>query len=106
MVTDAIDRKDWDALRRLAKPGTRAIQSVRMWENSERVGHSLHVAKLLRVENHSKYYLDGEPCIIYSFELQSEDGRPGVHQLQVAVRDEAGKSTQLWIFGTSDGESE
>lgn len=101
MVTNAFNRADWGALRRLAKPGMKANEYIKLWESYERAGHPVRVGKLLSVEKNSQYYLDGKPCTTYSFELESKDGTPSVHRLQVVVREKGGKSTILdfWNFG-------
>lgn len=96
VVTAAINHEDWVALRRLAKPGMRANDYIPKWEKNP-----VRVGKLVRVERDAKYDLDGKPCTIYSFDWESKDGTRGVHQLQVLVREENGKSTILdfWNFG-------
>jgi hypothetical protein len=101
VVTNAINRADWDVLRRLAKSGMIANGSIRSWENYEHTGYPVRVGKLISVEKESQYDLDGKPCTKYSFELESKDGTPSPHQLQVLIREEGGKSTLLdfWNFG-------
>jgi hypothetical protein len=100
-VTNAINREDWDALRRLAKPGMRANEYITMWENSAKAGHPLRVGKFFGIGEESKYPLDGKPCTMYTFQLESKDGTPSPHDLQVLVRNEGGKSVILdfWNFG-------
>ena len=100
-VTTAINKEDWVALRKLAKPGMRANEYISSWENSARAGHSVCVGKLLNVEKDSQYYLDNQPCTTYSFALENRDGTPNPHWLQILIREEDGKSTLLdfWNFG-------
>jgi len=95
-VTAAINKQDWVALQRLAKPGMKANDYIPKWEKNP-----VRVGKLISVEKDSKYYLDGKPCTIYSFNWETKDGTPSLHQLQVLVREEDGKSTILdfWNFG-------
>ena len=95
-VTAAINKEDWVALQRLAKPGMRANDYIPKWEKNP-----VRVGKLVRVEKDSKYYLDGKPCTIYSFNWETKDGTSSLHQLQVLVREENGKPTILdfWNFG-------
>jgi hypothetical protein len=95
-VTTAINHEDWVALQRLAKPGMRANDYIPKWEKNP-----VRVGKLIRVEKDAKYYLDGKPCTIYSFDWESKDGTPSLHQLQILVREEDGKSIILdfWNFG-------
>lgn len=99
VVTNAIDNGDWDTLRSLAKPGTRANDCITMWENSQRLGHALRVGRLIRVERDVE--LNGKPCTKYSFVLESKDGAISPHELQILVRDQAGQSEILdfWNFG-------
>ncbi len=95
-VTTAINKEDWVALRRLAKPGMVANDYIPKWEKNP-----VRVGKLIRIEKDSQYHLDGKPCTTYSFDWESKDGTPSVHQLQVLVREEGGKSAILdfWNFG-------
>lgn len=99
-VTNAINREDWDALRALAKPGMMANEFIRTLENYAHTGHAVRVGKLLRSDKNYKY-LDGKLCTMYSFALESKDGEPSPHQLQVLVREVGGESTILdfWNFG-------
>jgi hypothetical protein len=101
VVTNAISRGDWDALRKLTKPGMRANDYINMWEISERTSHPVRVGKLLNVEKSSSYYLDGKPYTTFSFALEDKDGSPNPHLLQILIRDESGRARILdfWNFG-------
>jgi hypothetical protein len=99
VITNAVNRGDWDTLRKLAKPGMRANDYITMWENSQRSGHAVHVGKLKPVDRDAQF--NGERCTKYSFTLENEDGTAGPHQLQILVQ-EQGRESQLldfWNFG-------
>jgi hypothetical protein len=99
VVTNAIDRGDWYALRRLAKPGMRANEYIMMWENPARAGHAVRVGKQTSVEKDAE--LNGQRCTKYSFALETTDGTASVHVLQILVREEDGQPEILdfWNFG-------
>ena len=99
VVTNAIDRGDWDTLRRLAKLGMRANEYITMWENSERSGHAVRVGKQISVERDAE--LNGKRRTKYSFALENKDGTFNPHRLQVLVREQRGQSEILdfWNFG-------
>jgi hypothetical protein len=101
VVTNAITRGDWNALRGLVKPGMRANEYIGMWENSERASPPVRVGKLISVEKDPRRYWDGKPCTTYSFALENEDGTPNPHWLQILIREEGGQSEILdfWSFG-------
>src|ERR1041385_2181895 len=80
VVTNAIDRGDWDALRRLVKPGMRANENITMWENSQRTGHAVRVGKQISVERDAE--LNGKRCTKYSFALENKDGTISPHWLR------------------------
>jgi hypothetical protein len=96
VLTNAINREDWNGLRGLAKDGMRADDHIRNWEKNP-----VRVGKLISVEKTSKYDLEGKPCTTYSFALGFKDGRQNPHWLQVLVQDEGGQSAILdfWEFG-------
>jgi hypothetical protein len=99
VITNMVNRGDWDSLRKLAKPGTRAGDSIAAWENYRRSGHTVRVGKLVSVDKDAQ--LNGERCTKYSFALENEDGTASPHELQILVREQAGKSDLLdfWNFG-------
>jgi hypothetical protein len=101
LVTNAINAEDWDALRRLAKPGMGANEYITKWENSGRTGQAVRVGRLRNVMMDSTYSLDGKPCAEYSFALENKDGTLNPHWLQILVREENGRSEILdfWEFG-------
>jgi hypothetical protein len=100
-VITAINGEDWDALRKLAKPGTHANDAIKLWESCQRTGHSVCVGKLVQKEEKEKYDLDGKPYTMYSFELSYKDGMPNPHWLQILVREKGTQSQILdfWNFG-------
>ncbi len=87
-MTNAFNREDWDALRRLTKPGMRANEYIKKWESSGRAGRSVRVGKLRSVKMDSKYGVDGRPCAEYLFALENKVGTPNPHWLQILVREE------------------
>ena len=96
--TNAIDRGDWDTLRKLAKPGMRANEYITMWENSQRTGHAVRVGKLINVERDAE--LNGKRCTKYSFALETMDGTISIHSLLVLVRDDGEPEIlDFWNFG-------
>ena len=96
VVTNAINREDWNVLRGLAREEMRANDYIRNWEKNP-----VRVGKLIRVEKNSKYYFDGKPCTTYSFALEFKDGTRHVHSLQVLVQEKDRQPTILdfWEFG-------
>ncbi|MDB6024404.1 MAG: hypothetical protein JWM68_627 [Verrucomicrobiales bacterium] len=73
----------------------RANDYIQAWEKNP-----VRVGKLISVDKDS-YYLDGKPCVTYSFAWEPQDGTSSVHQFQILIREENGKSTILdfWNFG-------
>lgn len=103
-VIDAINREIWAALRKLAKPGMRANEYIKLWENSAKIGHPVRVGKLINVERDSRY-LDDKPCTLYSFALENRDGTLNPHWLQISVREEEKKPvlagfSELWLVNS------
>jgi|GEM_PF-6640008 hypothetical protein len=96
VVTNAINREDWNGLRRLATAGRKAKASeyIGYWEKNP-----IRVGKLVSVDEN--FELNGVPCTKYSFALEYKDGRPHPHWLQVMVHEQDGRSVleDFWEFG-------
>ena len=98
-VTNAINRGDWDSLRRLAKPGMGGSQYITMWKNARRTGHGIRVGKQIGAEHDVEF--NRKKCTRYTFALENEDGTANPHQLQILIWEHSGKSELLdfWNFG-------
>ncbi len=98
-ITNAIDRQDWGALRKLATPEMRATEYIQMWENCARAGQPVYVGKLVSIEPDAE--LHGRRCVRYSFQFKSRDGTANPHLLQVLVSEQDGRPEVLdfWNWG-------
>ena len=98
-ITNAIDRQDWGALRKLATPEMRATEYIQMWENCAKAGQPVYVGKLVSIEQDAE--LNGRRCVRYSFQFENRDGIPYPHLLQVLVSEQDGRPEVLdfWNWG-------
>jgi len=105
-VTNAINQEDWAALRKLTKPAMLANNYGKGFEaeinepNPRPKRHADYlVGKFLMVQ--SMLGVDGTTNNVYSFQLENKDGTVNPHWLQIAVREEHGRSelVDFWNFG-------